>query len=131
MTIRNLVAALALALAAAALGSAGPAHSQSKPDEQIRQLMLSRNENLRAALLKAWLVPSAKFDAAKVEVMATSLYASEARLSMLGMERPIIDKGCTMSEIPLCVLSERSGEAFDMFATLKGRTFTIPAEAAR
>ena len=129
MTIRNL--ASALALAAAFLGAAAPVAAQSKPDEQIKQLMLTRNDALRAALLKAWLVPPAKFDAAKIEVMATSLYASEARLSMLGMERPLIDKGCAMSEIPLCVLSEQSGEAFDMFATLRGRTFTIPAEAAR
>jgi hypothetical protein len=128
MTHRNLAAALAFA---AVLGSAALALAQSKPDEQIRAIMLARNESLRAALLKAWLAPPTKHDAARIEATITAVYASEARLSVLGMERPVIDKGCAMSEIPLCVLAEQSGVEFDMWATLRGKTFSVPAEMAR
>jgi hypothetical protein len=117
--------------AAAFLSTATALASDPKPEEQVRQVLLARNGDLRASLLRAWLVPPATADAGRIRALAADVYASEARLAALGIERPIMRDGAAVVEVPYFVLSERSRVTLDPWVPLGGRSFVIRKEAAK
>lgn len=116
----------------AALIAASPATaSDAKPEEQVRQVLLGRNADLRANLLRAWLVPPGNADAARIRALAADVYASEARLAALGLDRAMMRDGASLTEVPYFVLADRSRVALDPWAPLAGRNFVIAREAGK
>lgn len=122
------IAALALGL----IGNptASPA-AEPKPEDQVRQVLLTRNAELRAALVKAWLAPPAAVDATKIRGLAGDVYASEARLMALGVSRPMMQEGASLSEVPYYVLAERARIVLDPWAPFAGRTFVVSRDAGK
>jgi hypothetical protein len=110
----------------------GPAFAEDvKPEEQVRQVLLGRNADLRANLLRTWLVPPANADAARIRALTADVFASEARLAALGIERPMMRDGAAIVEVPYFVLSERSRVTLDPWVPLAGRSFVIRKESAK
>lgn len=128
--IRHRIVA-AVAFLFALLGAVAPAAADPRPDERVRQIMLARNAELRANLLKAWLVHPTAADERRLRTLIVDLYASEARLAALGLERPMMTKGVSLVEVPVFALTERTGVDLDPWAPFAGRTFAVPAELAR
>jgi hypothetical protein len=125
---RTLLPALvALSLAAPAVAVA----DDIKPEEQVRQVLLGRNADLRANLLRAWLVPPENADAARIRALAADVYSSEARLTALGIERPMMRDGTSLTEVPYFVLADRSRVALDPWVPLGGKSFVVPKEPAK
>jgi hypothetical protein len=111
---------------------AGPAFAEDvKPEEQVRQVLLGRNADLRANLLRTWLVPPVNADAARIRALTADVYASEARLAALGIERPMMRDGAAIVEVPYFVLSERSRVTLDPWVPLAGRSFVVRKEATK
>ena len=102
-----------------------------KPDEQVRQVLLGRNADLRANLLRTWLVPPVNADAARIRALTADVYASEARLAALGIERPMMRDGAAIVEVPYFVLAEHSRVTLDPWVPLAGRSFVVRKEAAK
>ncbi len=125
---RSLMAIAVFSLCAAA---PAPAIADPKPEDQVRQVLLNRNADLRAALLKAWISRPDASEASKIRSLAVDLYASEARLMALGQSRPMILDGAGISEVPYYVLAERSRIVLDPWAPFAGRTFAVSREAGR
>ncbi len=125
---RSLMAIAVFSLCAAATI---PAVADPKPEDQVRQVLLNRNADLRAALLKAWISRPDASEASKIRSLTIDLYASEARLMALGQSRPMILDGAGISEVPYYVLAERSRIVLDPWAPFAGRTFAVGREAGR
>jgi hypothetical protein len=110
----------------------GPALADDpKPEEQVRQVLLGRNADLRASLLRAWLVPPGNADAARIRALTADVYASEARLAALGIDRRMMRDGAAMAEVPYFVLAERSRVTLDPWVPLGGRSFVVRKDAAK
>ena len=66
-----------LIVAMAALGLAGHAGAsraaEPRPEEQVREVLLNRNADLRTALFRAWLAPPGSADPVKVRSLAGDL----------------------------------------------------------
>lgn len=122
---------IAFLFAALCLAAAPVAANDVKPEEQVRQVLLGRNADLRANLLRAWLVPPANADAARIRALAADVYASEARLAALGLERPMLRDGASLAEVPYFVLADRSRVTLDPWAPLAGRNFVVAREAGK
>lgn len=121
-------AALAVAVL---LGATGPAGADPKPEDRVRQILLARNADLRANLLKAWLIAPDASDERRVRTLVVDLYGSEARLTALGLERPMMAAGASLSEVPVFVLTEKTGVTLDPWTPFAGRTFAVPPGLAR
>jgi len=122
-----------IVIAAIAAGCfAAPSFAQdAKPEEQVRQVLLGRNADLRASLLRTWLVPPANADAGRIRALTADVYASEARLAALGIERPMMRDGAAIVEVPYFVLAERSRVTLDPWTPLAGRNFVVRKEAVK
>lgn len=122
---------LAVALTAGLLIALPALADEAKPEEQVRQVLLGRNADLRASLLRAWLVPPANAEPARIRALAADVYASEARLAALGIERPMMRDGAGIAEVPYFVLAERSRVTLDPWVPLGGKSFVVRKEAAK
>lgn len=122
---------LAVALTAGLLIALPALADEAKPEEQVRQVLLGRNADLRANLLRAWLVPPANAEPARIRALAADVYASEARLAALGIERPMMRDGAGIAEVPYFVLAERSRVTLDPWVPLGGKSFVVRKEAAK
>lgn len=122
---------LAVALTVGLLIALPALADEAKPEEQVRQVLLGRNADLRANLLRAWLVPPANAEPARIRALAADVYASEARLAALGIERPMMRDGAGIAEVPYFVLAERSRVTLDPWVPLGGKSFVVRKEAAK
>jgi hypothetical protein len=123
--------ALAATFLAISLISVPALADDPKPEEQVRQVLLGRNADLRASLLRAWLVPPGNADAARIRALTADVYASEARLAALGIDRRMMRDGAAMAEVPYFVLAERSRVTLDPWVPLGGRSFVVRKDAAK
>jgi len=122
MLIRRFVICVSVATG---LGLSAPASAASKPERDIVRVLDARNDSLRNELLKAWLTPPGNAD--RANSLAVDLMVSEARLEAFGIDRSIITNQISIPELPLEILSERTGlELNDLWRYLRDKTFVIP-----
>lgn len=121
------VAILTLAFVVGVFAANGQATAEPRQEDKVRQILLARNAELRAALLKAWLAPSDPRLRSRVDALSVDIFTSEIRLHALGVERKAVVAGVTVIEVPYFVFAERSGIDLDIWPIFAGRTFALPA----
>ena len=119
----------AITLLLLALAVPFPASAEDvKPEEMVRQVLLGRNADLRANLMRVWLVPPENADATRIRGLTADVYSSEARLMALGVDRTMMREGTSLAEVPYFVLADRAKITIDPWTPLAGKSFVMPKD---